>query len=259
MKIRIVSAIVFALIALPFIIVGKNLYALGIGIISLLGFLEILKLKKSHNPLPFIPCLFGVISYLLLIYVNYLPSNIASIRYFILFFSLLIPTIFYKKDIYKISDAIFLIGIILFLGTAFNSFILVRQKGIGIFIYLITIPIITDTFAYIVGSKMGKHKMIPRISPNKTWEGTIAGAIFGTIIPSIIYFIVIKDFSFMAIFITLILSCAGQIGDLIFSKIKRENDIKDFSNIIPGHGGILDRLDSTIFIFTMYILINTLI
>ena len=69
------------------------------------------------------------------------------------------------------------------LGIAFNSLIIVRDQGLNVFAYLILIPIMTDTFAFMLGIKFGKHKMCPKISPHKSWEGAIAGLIFGTIIP----------------------------------------------------------------------------
>ena len=154
------------------------------------------------------------------------------------------------------QDAFFLIGTILFLGIAFNSFILVRENGIKTFLFLISIPVFTDTFAMLVGCKIGKHKMCPLISPNKSWEGSIAGLLLGTIIPSLFYLLLFKTITFKVILGIAILSIMGQIGDLIFSKIKRENDIKDFSNIMPGHGGILDRLDSTAIIFMTYVFLT---
>ena len=78
----------------------------------------------------------------------------------------------------------------------------------------------------------------------------------GTIIPSIFYAFVVHNINIKIIIGTAILSTFGQIGDLFFSKIKRENAIKDFSKIMPGHGGILDRLDSTIIIFMAYLLLE---
>ena len=128
-----------------------------------------------------------------------------------------------------------------------------------LFIYLVLIPIITDTCAYIFGSLLGKHKMAPVISPHKSWEGFTAGLIGGTILPCIVYYVFLDDFSWKIILLTAILSFVGQIGDLVFSKIKRENDIKDYSNLIPGHGGILDRVDSMMIIFMTFIFLSSIL
>ena len=114
----------------------------------------------------------------------------------------------------------------------------------------------TDTFALFGGKLFGKHKLCPNISPKKTIEGSIVGLIFGTIIPVIFLSLTctLNINLFYLIVITLFLSIIGQLGDLFFSSIKRSFCVKDFSNLIPGHGGILDRLDSLIFINITYIL-----
>lgn len=97
--------------------------------------------------------------------------------------------------------------------------------------------------------------MAPKISPAKSWEGAIAGLIGGSAISIIVYSNLVGNFSIKLVIITIILSCVGQMGDLFFSKIKRENEIKDFSNIMPGHGGVLDRLDSLSFVMFVYVII----
>ncbi len=107
-----------------------------------------------------------------------------------------------------------------------------------------------DTFAYIVGKSIGKHKLLEKISPKKTIEGFIGGIIFTVLASYIIakYYIQIKEVNtFIWIIIALIVSIFGTIGDLIESKFKRIAGVKDSGKIMPGHGGVLDRLDSIIF------------
>jgi phosphatidate cytidylyltransferase len=116
------------------------------------------------------------------------------------------------------------------------------------------ICIITDTFAMLTGMLIGKHKACPKISPKKTIEGCVGGSIIGTAVSTIFYVNLVGKFSVKLVLITLILTVIGQLGDLFFSKIKRENQIKDFSNIMPGHGGVLDRLDSLCFVIMAYML-----
>ena len=108
----------------------------------------------------------------------------------------------------------------------------------------------TDTYAYLIGRLIGKHKLLESISPNKTWEGMIAGTVIGTFIATTFYKVVINpEINIILItLVTLFLSILGQYGDLVFSAIKRYFGKKDFSNIMPGHGGILDRFDSIIFV-----------
>ena len=123
--------------------------------------------------------------------------------------------------------------------------------------YLVLIAVFTDTFAMVIGCLIGKHKLIPDVSPKKSVEGSIAGSLVATSVASIFYYNIIgSNINIIVLIImTLILSILGQLGDLFFSKIKRENNIKDYSNIMPGHGGILDRLDSLSFIILGYIII----
>ena len=106
----------------------------------------------------------------------------------------------------------------------------------------------TDTFAYLFGIIFGKHKLCPSISPKKTIEGALGGIFGSLILLNLFNYFVLKN---NIVFVTLsgiILSIVAQIGDLFASKIKREMGIKDFSNIIKGHGGFLDRFDSIIFV-----------
>lgn len=156
---------------------------------------------------------------------------------------------------------------------AMSKFMLEEQYGWTSVIWLSLIIILTDTFAFAGGVSYGKHKLAPEISPNKTWEGAITGTISSALI-SILYavllYIYAKDYApfdwynpdvnkakpyIVYVVLAIFLSIGSQIGDLSFSLIKRRYGIKDFSNLLPGHGGILDRLDSFSFVFvTMYII-----
>jgi len=121
---------------------------------------------------------------------------------------------------------------------------------------LVLIPIIvtmlTDSGAYFVGVSIGKHKAFPNISPNKTIEGCVGGLIIGTL-GLVIYGIILTNFTTLYIsypllaIIGLIGAIITEVGDLAFSQIKRKLGIKDYGNLIPGHGGMLDRFDSMIF------------
>jgi len=105
-----------------------------------------------------------------------------------------------------------------------------------------------DTFAYLVGSQIGKNKLFPRISPGKTWEGTIGGGIC-TLIVAFLLSLIFRDIrlvDWMAI--GLIAAVFGTIGDLVESMLKRSKNVKDSGNFMPGHGGALDRFDAFIFV-----------
>ncbi|MBR1414115.1 MAG: phosphatidate cytidylyltransferase [Bacilli bacterium] len=263
MKKRVISAIIALLIVVPLVYFGGKPYIIGVGILSVLCLKEVFDLKVSHKEIPNIVKILSIVCMLLLVYSEFdgysLMYGLTYRGLAITMLSLLIPTLFYKNEKYTTKDAFFLIGSVIFLGLFFNGLILVRIIDIKLFIYLILIATMTDTFAYIVGSLIGRNKIVPRISPGKTWEGSIGGSLLGSFIAISYYSIAISSISFKLLVITVVLSIIGQLGDLLFSKIKRENKIKDFSNIMPGHGGILDRLDSISFIVLSYLIIYSLI
>lgn len=172
-----------------------------------------------------------------------------------------------------------------YVGFGVASLLALRILGIRFIAYLFMITILTDVFAYVFGMLFGKHKMIERISPKKTWEGAIGGTIVATIAASLFAFLygalfpggdlntIFDNFTegtksnpvllYILIFVvTLITSIAGQIGDLVASRLKRTYDIKDFSNVFPGHGGFLDRFDSAIFaslvLLPLFIIISSI-
>jgi phosphatidate cytidylyltransferase len=116
-----------------------------------------------------------------------------------------------------------------------------------------------DTFAYLIGKKFGKRKLFEKISPKKTIEGFIGGLTAGIIVATILALNTNSLNIFNWVVLSIIISIFGSIGDLVASKFKREAKIKDSSNLIPGHGGFLDRLDSLIFISSFVFLYLQLI
>jgi phosphatidate cytidylyltransferase len=172
------------------------------------------------------------------------------------------------QSISKVSKYIYLLGYIT-LPFIFITKISFGVKDynpkiiIGLFILIWT----NDTFAYLVGKSMGKHKLFERISPKKTIEGFLGGVVFACFAGYLISKLYIKpnpNFSEMSILIwtiiALIVGVFGTIGDLIESKFKRIAGVKDSGTIMPGHGGVLDRLDSVIFVapivFLFYQILN---
>ncbi len=260
MKQRVISAIVAILIFVPLFLIGGIPYSVAVGLLGALAFKEILDLKENKS-IPMIIKLMAFACFELVVYnrfqASYIYNGVSLAVIGITVLLILIPAIFSKDDSYNTHKAFSMLGSIIALGLFFNFLILIRYADKWLLLYLILIAVLTDTFAMIIGCLIGKHKLIPKVSPKKSVEGSIAGSVIATIIASLYYYNVLtNNINIIGLIVmTLFLTILGQLGDLFFSKIKRENDIKDFSNIMPGHGGILDRLDSLTFIIYGYIII----
>ena len=262
MKIRVISSLSMLIIVIPISIIGGIPYIIAAVIIGLLALKEMLDIRETKKKFPFLMKLMSYLILSALVLTNH-NSNIfeyvLDYRFIaITLFLLLLPLIFYQnREKYSINDAMYLIGVLFFLGTAFNLLILVRNYSVLYLLFLVLITVITDTFAYITGKYIGKIKLAVIISPKKTWEGLLGGTFFGVLISSLFYYQVINtnvDVFTLAIIVTG-LSLVGQMGDLVFSSFKRYYGKKDFSSLIPGHGGILDRLDSLIFVLLGFVLV----
>ncbi len=262
MKTRISSAIVALLITVPLAIIGGTPFAILIMILALLGYHEILKIREEKmGKIPLIPKVCSYILLFLMVFNNIGNNEFTFVLDYQLIYSIfiliLVPLVIYADNKkYNINDAIYIIGILFFIGTAFNVLITIRDYSIVYLLFLFVITISTDTFALLTGMLIGKHKLSPTISPKKTWEGVFGGTIFGVLIGFVFYYNFINSVMniWVVLGIILILSLVGQLGDLVFSSIKRHYGKKDFSNIMPGHGGVLDRLDSIIFVIMTFVL-----
>ena len=147
---------------------------------------------------------------------------------------------------------------------AFSAMVLLRDMEMGKYIYLIPFIFgwVTDTFAYFCGRLFGRHKLIPTVSPKKTVEGAIGGIVFCALATWLYGFIVSKCFevspNYLALILTgLAVSVVSMIGDLVMSAIKREYGIKDYGKLLPGHGGILDRFDSSIAVTVLLVVVTS--
>jgi len=259
MKQRVISAIVALLIFIPVFIIGGMTFNLVFYVLTLLGLREFMKVRENKKKFPDFIRLISYLLITLFYFQNTLSSNLDfSIDYRIisgLFLTLLLPVVLYHDEkVYNVKDAFYILGGVLFLGYSMSLFSMYRDLGLELIIFLFLITIITDSYAYFTGMLIGKNKLLEEVSPKKTWEGTIGGSVVGTFVCTIYYITVINpDVSVFAITITvLFLSLVGQFGDLFFSAIKRTYKVKDFSNIMPGHGGVLDRLDSIIFVMLAF-------
>ena len=255
MKTRIISAIVAAIIFVPIFIIGGITFNIAFYILTLLGLREFMKVreKKQHKYPDFI----RLMAYLIISILYFICTLNGYIDYKVIAAILLIislPVVLYHDEkVYNIEDVFYLIGGIIFLGYSMSLFCMYRNTSLELMIFLLLITIITDSYAYFIGLLIGKNKLLENISPKKTWEGTIGGSLVCTFVCAAYYITVINQN------IPIFLSLIGQFGDLFFSAIKRRYGVKDFSNIMPGHGGILDRLDSIIFVMLAFTFLINLI
>lgn len=272
---RSISGAIYVILLLASILFSTKSFFILFGIFLLIAVVEFCNLLHIQKIIPFVV---AVATYLLFYKINIATNGFLYILKFNKTFDLIVlfSTLFvsvkcfhflFDNKIIKIdsfSKYVYLIGYIIL------PFIIITKIPFGKYNYnpkiIISIFILiwtNDTFAYIVGKSIGKIKLFERISPKKTIEGFLGGLLFSVIASYLIskYYIQIAEGkTFIWIIIALIVSVFGTIGDLIESKFKRLAGVKDSGAIMPGHGGILDRLDSVIFvapiIFLFYQILN---
>ena len=256
---RIITAVVCIAILIPVLIFSDTwVFTLALGLLALLAVYEItgcIGVRRKY--------LLACTSYLFTAVVIFLMTT------YFMEFEKFIPTLFGIGYVYlflifvftmfscgniKFSQAAELVSVTCYIIIGFLSIILLRKwPETGQYLYLLIFigAWMTDTGAYFVGVLFGKHKLIPAVSPKKTVEGAVGG-VFGCVIGYAVYGLILdKCFSVSVNYIALlilavVIAVVSQLGDLIASYIKREQGIKDFGFICPGHGGVMDRFDSII-------------
>ncbi|SEF45361.1 phosphatidate cytidylyltransferase [Caloramator fervidus] len=246
--------VISALIALPLLIVftiyGGIIFKLGVSALTLLALYEYVNAYKNTNYKIIVPVFIAIYFLnLIFIFTNQGPEKDLLLIVLAVLISMAIPI--FNKEYNVISSALTCIGIV-YIIVFFNMLIYVRMGTNGHkFIWLIyIIAWACDTLAYYSGSFLGKHKLCPEVSPKKTVEGSIGG-IVGSILGVLIWCWLNNDLKLNLLYMIILGILGGiisQIGDLSASLIKRYVGIKDYGNIMPGHGGILDRFDSILFI-----------
>ncbi len=261
MKVRLLTSLGILVFGLPLLIFSEYIiYPIALGVLSLLASWEVLRALDLHRkyaisiPSFILAAVLPFFSYEMF----FGPENqttyilILALSLFAYMFYLIAVSVFTGGILgYKtIASAFMMVSYVII---AFSAFGLVRYMENGVFYFemLFIGAWIPDIFAYFIGSIFGKHRLAPVLSPKKSVEGAIAGVVFGTLSFLLYGFIIEVFFPMDANYLVLgilgfVLSILAQIGDLWASLIKREYGIKDYSNILPGHGGILDRFDSVL-------------
>ncbi|WP_163101536.1 phosphatidate cytidylyltransferase [Peribacillus alkalitolerans] len=252
MKQRIITGVLAAAVFLPIVIYGNWPFMLLVFLLASIGLYELIKMKKLK--LASFPTF---VSFLVLWFLLLPPPTMewftsygySKSDFVLIGVILLLSYSVLSKNTYTFDDVGFSLISILYVGFGFFYFFATRETGlIYIFFALFTIWA-TDSGAYFVGRSMGKRKLWPEISPNKTIEGSIGGIICAWIVAILFaFFSDINATLIQLIIMSTLISIFGQVGDLVQSAFKRHYGVKDSGNLLPGHGGILDRLDSLIFV-----------
>lgn len=247
---RLISGIILVIIALVTIILGKDVLLVTVVAISVIGFYELAKVYGLQWKLPGICGYIATIGYYALIRMDYKEYIIV---FFIAYLIVLMGTYVFTFPKFKAEDLMVcffgMFYVVLMLSYIYQ--VRIMQDGAYIVWLIFLCSWGCDTCAYLVGVMFGKHKMAPVLSPKKSIEGGIGG-VAGAALLGFIYATIFKDkitIDNANIIFPIVCAVGGiisQIGDLTASGIKRNHNIKDYSRLIPGHGGILDRFDSVI-------------
>jgi phosphatidate cytidylyltransferase len=265
--IRSLTGTLYLIVFIAALLIGKYTFAALFLLISMIALWEFYRLVilMGYQPMRYLGMFMGVALFLLVFYIclrnKSLTLSLLIIPVIILTFVLEL----YRKKSNPIANISFTILGFFYVSlplTLFNklAFYVDREYTYQIILGFFILLWINDITAYIFGVSFGKHKLFERISPKKTWEGFFGGTIF-TLISA--YFMGIPFFILNRkdwIFIGLIISVAGVFGDLVESLFKRASELKDSGKMLPGHGGMLDRIDSVLFsgplVFVYLMLIN---
>ena len=246
--VRSISGILYVLVVVFSMYTSREIFMV---LFLILGFQTLKEFKKLIHLKHFTPYLLLPISLLLISY--YYPGDIILYTYL---GSSLLVSILLAKDVQSTTNTLLLkekkyiptmfyiiSGFVFLTLIPFSEGVFKPEIIVGVFVLIWC----NDTFAYVIGKSLGKNKLLERVSPKKTIEGFFGG-ILGAVIASFIIFNVLDIYTLPVwISLAVIISVCGSIGDLVQSNYKRQAGVKDSGNVMPGHGGLYDRLDSAIY------------
>lgn len=284
MKTRIITGFCMGVVGIPLLIFAPVEVFIGLALLlSLVATYEIIHMFETKNEAKY--SFLGKVTTFTLVTYEYLCltlswylhskgndipfANILTISLLAMMLVIGLMMIFDKTMDSANSSKMLLV--VNYVGIGFASVPILMLYGRGVLVYIIIVAAFTDMFAYFFGVALGtkiiKKRPAPVISPKKSFEGCIAGAIFGSVFGSLVFIFYNELFAdggtlfkrvclfnnkaveiVVVVILTIFVSTIGQFGDLVASKLKRDNGIKDYGKIFPGHGGVMDRFDSTLFI-----------
>jgi len=256
------TRIITSAITLPVIIIltwfGNPWFTLAVAALSVVGGYEFYRISSYLNVKPL--TYFGIVVICLLClsplasYINTRNYNIDTLKLLFIVATMILSFIiilFRKKEFRALNNWVWTVGGILYIGLMFSYWGEMPNLPQGKYwlFWMILVIIVCDVGAYFVGRGMGKHLMAPNISPKKTWEGA-AGGLLSSIAVAILlgYFFALPVELWQLAILGIIIGILAQFGDLVESLLKRNAGVKDSGNFFPGHGGVLDRVDSYILV-----------
>ncbi|PEE43664.1 phosphatidate cytidylyltransferase [Bacillus pseudomycoides] len=252
MKQRIITGVIAAALFIPIVIYGGVPFTVLVYALASIGLYELIRMNKLT--LISVPTVLAA----LLLWSILVPSNASGLFNwigldkleitFVIVLLLLSYTVL-SKNTFTFDNASFLLMATTYVAMGFLYLNETRIAGIHFVFYALFVIWATDSGAYFIGKAIGKRKLWPEISPNKTIEGSLGGIVCGIIV-AFVYnmFFQVQGNVGMLIIVTIAISIFGQLGDLVQSAFKRHYGVKDSGTILPGHGGILDRTDSWLFV-----------
>jgi phosphatidate cytidylyltransferase len=259
---RVLSAVIFVPILFASIWFRNPWFSIVVAVAAILGVLEFYSMvtRKGWQPLTF----FGTLWTLFFIFNAYYTPKYSSDNTYILVTSTLIGTAIVLSLVWVLflrssggkdmASWVASVTGIFYMGGLLSYWVLIMNSYGGVWdgrdwvLIALFSTFAVDTTAYFVGRTWGRHKMAPAVSPGKTWEGAVGGLVGAIAAVIILALILDTGISYGEMIIMgVLIAVFAQLGDLAESKIKRSMGVKEASNIIPGHGGILDRLDSIVF------------
>lgn len=243
---RLLSSLIIFFIAIPPLVLGGNYWVLFVYFVGIVMYVEWTKLllskqkEKTHIIILLLQFLF-ILCF----------AIISSKLLFLIIIGLFIYSYVFKKEIGYFP--LHTLGcLIVIMGCSWAIITRLEEHGLENIIWLGAIVIGTDVGAYFIGKLVGKRKILPKISPNKTWEGAIGGVFLAILLSVFVLFYFKAENYLMGICLALPLSIISQVSDFLQSSVKRHFGVKDMGNIIPGHGGVFDRLDGFIASIIIY-------
>lgn len=259
-QLRIVSAIVLIAIFLGTMLIGANALMVLLSISGLLLVDEFVhKMMGKHRRS------IGYLGAMLIFFIGSFIFNSDERTFESLIYLAVLGNCFWlvylfleKMDSRKLLSFLnsysFLVGLLFFLPFYSITYLLKQEQWVELVLIMLSMNFLVDTGAWFFGRKFGKKKLWPVISPKKTINGAIGGSVTSVVLTSLCFYYFMDTLSIGLILSIFLLTILGQSGDLIESKIKRQLGVKDSSNLIPGHGGIYDRLDSLVFVAPFYVI-----